>query len=276
MRAAFIIIFLSFCRFDVAAQTTERTRPFGVAYYDVEALYDTLPSKFYDDSDYTPQGRMRWDTRRYRRKIENVARVVDSMGMDVVALSGVENEQVARDIAEACDGDYAYIHRTTDSGDGLDFALLYLGDSFFPRRVTPWRGALCVEGETRGRTLAVVIDRRSTSLGVLIAEKELLRNNNIIILGSHNKLNFDEYGLTDMTSGAERAGRGNRFRRGRWEMRDRIFADLADSVRCDVYIRSWMLMPDGRPRPTFDGAKYCGGFASCLPVFIYFDETVGY
>ena len=125
--------------------------------------------------------------------------------------------------------------------------------------MTPWRGALCVEGETRGRTLAVVIDRRSTSLGVLIAEKELRRNNNIIILGSHSKLSFTEYADAE-----------------RWEMRDRIFADLADSVRCDVYIRSWMLMPDGRPRPTFDGAKYCGGFASSLPVFIYFDETVGY
>jgi len=271
------MILLSFCGFEVAvAQAAGRTRPFGVAYYDVEALYDTLPSKFYDDRAYTPQGRMRWDTRRYRRKVENTARVIDSMGMAVVALYGVENEGVVRDIAEACDGDYAYIHRTADSGDGLDFALLYLGDSFFPRRVTPWRGALCVEGETCGRTLAVIIDRRSTSLGVLIAEKDLRRNNNIIILSSHNKSNFDEYGLADMTSRAEKAGRGNRLRNGRWEMRDRIFADFADSVRCDVYIRSWMLMPDGRPRPTFDGSKYCGGFAGCLPVFIYFDEIVGY
>ncbi len=265
---------LSLCGSCIAQ--TAGTRPFGVAYYDVDSLYDTLPSKFYDDRAYTPQGRMRWDTRRYRRKIENMARVIDSMSMDVVALYGVENESVVRDIIEACTVDYAYIHRTADSGDGLDFALLYLGDSFFPRRVTPWRGALCVEGETRGRSLAVIIDRRSTSLGVLIAEKNLLGNdNNIIILGTHNKLNFDEYGLADRTARAEKAGRGNRFRRGRWEMRDRIFTDI-DALRCDVYVRGWMLTPDGRPLPTFDGAKYCGGFGGSLPVFIYFDETVGY
>ncbi len=260
----------------IAAAQTGGTRPFGVAYYDVGALYDTLPSKFYDDRAYTPQGRMRWDERRYRRKIGNTARVIDSMAMDVVILYGVENENVVRDIVEACDGDYAYIHRTTDVGDGLDFALLYLGDSFFPRRVTPWRGALCVEGETLDRPVVLIADRRSTSLGVLLAEKDLIRNNNIIIFGECNNLKFDEYGLADRTAHAERSGRGSRFRRGRWEMRDRIFTDIEGVIRCDVYAREWMLTPDGRPSATFDGAKYCGGFSENLPVFIYFDVKVGY
>lgn len=250
---------------------------FGVAFYDIDALYDTLPSRFYDDRAYTPQGRLRWDGQRYRRKIANTARVIDSMAMDIVALYGVENEQVVRDIVQACGNDYAYIHCTNDGDRGLDFALLYFGDSFFPERVTPWRGALCVEGEAAGRPLAVIVTHRSASLGVLMDERGLPNNNtNIIILGLFNNSNFNKQGITDRTIHAERAGRGNRFRDGRWEMRDRIATDIAGDSHCDVYARSWMLMPDGRPRPTFDRTKYYGGYGSYLPVFIYFGKTFGY
>lgn len=52
--------------------------------------------------------------------------------MPLVALWGVENEAVVRDIAAACKGDYSYLHRTLNSLDGMDFALLYYGDLFEP------------------------------------------------------------------------------------------------------------------------------------------------
>lgn len=255
----------------------EESRPLGVTYYDVDALYDTLPSRFYDDRAYTPQGRMRWDTQRYRRKIENTARVIDSMHMDIVVLYGVENEQVVRDIVEACENDYAYLHRTSDAYNGLDFAILYFGDRFFPERVVPWRGAIGVQGSTCGGDLTLVADHRSTSLGVLMQRMGLrARHSNIIVLGRHNKLNFDEYGLTDHTARAEAAGRGNERRDGYWRMRDRIASNIDGAARCDVYVKSWMLTSDGRPHPTFDRAKYHGGYGNYLPVFIYFDERVGY
>ncbi|MDE5963078.1 MAG: hypothetical protein K2G58_03465, partial [Alistipes sp.] len=31
-----------------------------IAYYDVERLYDTIASPFYNDTDYTPEGRLHW------------------------------------------------------------------------------------------------------------------------------------------------------------------------------------------------------------------------
>ena len=67
----------------------------------------TIPALFYDDSDYTPGGRLAWDTERYRRKIARTAAVIDSMRMPLVALWSVENEAVVRDIAAACRGDYS-------------------------------------------------------------------------------------------------------------------------------------------------------------------------
>lgn len=79
-------------------------RPIGIAFYDVDRIYDTVPALFYDDADYTPEGRLHWTAERYARKIRNTAAVIDSMALPLVALWGVENEQVVRDIAAACPG----------------------------------------------------------------------------------------------------------------------------------------------------------------------------
>ena len=130
-------------------------RPIGIAFYDVDRIYDTVPALFYDDADYTPEGRLHWTAERYARKIRNTAAVIDSMALPLVALWGVENEQVVRDIAAACRGDYSYLHRTLNSLDGMDFALLYYGDLFYPtlrrgRTRTRHRGAGAVRRRTHG------------------------------------------------------------------------------------------------------------------------------
>ena len=121
----------------------------GIAYCDLDHLYDTIPALFYDDSDYTPGGRLAWDTERYRRKIARTAAVIDSMRMPLVALWSVENEAVVRDIAAACRGDYSYLHQTLNSLDGMDFALLYYGDLFDPHYEEPGRRYLYIEGNLR-------------------------------------------------------------------------------------------------------------------------------
>ncbi|MBR5281343.1 MAG: hypothetical protein IKU22_01030 [Alistipes sp.] len=245
---------------------------FGVAYYDVDKLYDTIPSKFYDDGDYTPRGRLCWDGVRYRRKVEQVAAVIDSMAMPVVALFGVENEQVVRDIVASCGEDYAYIHRTSNRYDGLDFAFLYFADCFYPERITEWSGALCVEGETQGRDLTIIATFRSTSLGVLLEERKLLEDSNIIIIGDTGKLKFEKLGLRDAMRSVEKAGRGNVIVRNMWQLRDRVVTNLDAPSHSDVYIKRWLLDSSGVPKPTYNGAKYCGGGSSCLPIFIYFDK----
>lgn len=259
----------------VAKADAQGLQSFGVAYYDVDKLYDTQSSAYYDDNSYTPAGRMRWSKERYSAKINNIVQVIDSMSMPVVVLYGVENEQVVRDIVERSCEDYAYIHRSSLARDGLNFAVLYFGDKFFPEQITPWRGALCVEGWVGDEPLAIVANHRSTSIGVLIDEQNLLRpNNNVIILGQPNKQNFSEYGLFDALSVAERAGRGNCISSERWQMRDRIATNVKSEYRSDVYIKRWLLNDFGAPKPTFDKRKYCGGYSNYLPIFIYFEEIL--
>lgn len=246
-------------------------RSFDVAFCDVENMYDTIPSTFYDDSDYTPRGRLRWDTARYRSKVQGVARLLDSLSMPVVALWGVENEQVVRDVVMATKSDYAYLHSTQDYSDGLDFALLYYGDRFFPEHVTLWRGALCVEGRADGREVAIIINHRSTSLGVLISERGLHEKGcSIIVLGRPSRNNLSSLGLQDHALEAEKSGRGTHLRESGWEMLSRIASSWKGDVRCDVYAARWLMDERGRPRPTFDRNRYYGGVSSSLPIFAQF------
>ena len=251
---------------------SQRVESFAVAYYDVDKMYDTLPSKFYDDSDFTPSGRLGWNTERYNRKVERVAQVIDSMAMPIVGLYGVENEQVVRDIVGCSKGDYAYLYRQSDSFDGLDFALLYYGDVFFPHKVTPWRGALCIEGEVGCVPLTLILSHRCNSLGVLLSEINRASDSNIIIIGDCGKLKFKNFGIFDASAAAEKRGYGNRISQGMWKMRDRVLHSLGPSYKAEVYIHQWLLSPEGVPLPTYDGGRYCAGYSNSLPIFIYFDK----
>lgn len=102
-----LLLLLALC---VATARAQRQPALGIAFYDLDGLYDTIPALFYDDSDHTPRGRLAWDSERYRRKIAHTAAVIDSMGLPLVALYGVENEAVVRDLSAACRGDYSYLH----------------------------------------------------------------------------------------------------------------------------------------------------------------------
>lgn len=251
------------------AQTTQAL---GIAYYNVDKLYDTIPSPFYNDRAYTPDGDMRWNEERYCRKINNIVQVIDSMAMPLVALYGVENKQVVEDLVRHTENDYAYIHKTSNSHNGLDFALLYYGDKFFPQEVTPWQGALCIEGEWGDMPLTIIISHGCKSLGVLLNNKNKPQDNNIIILGAAQNLNFKKLGLCNALQAAERQGRGNRIVQSQWKLHDYILTNIEGKNVADVYIKEWLLDKSGYPLASYNRGKYLGGYSSWLPVFIYFDK----
>lgn len=255
--------------------------PISIAYYDTDRLYDTLPALFYDDSDFTPEGRLGWTAERYEHKIRFAAAVLDSMRMELVAVAGVETEGVVRDLVATCTEPYCYLHRTLNSFDGLDIALLYHGDRFVPVQAEEGRGWLYIEGDLLpdGST---GVPRR---IGILLCcnaryTTEALADRRrehpglpLIAAGRFAPEHAAPYGLHDAHSRAERAGRGNiRYRDG-WRMRERILIDTAFAVPHggDVYARRWLVSPrDGAPLPTYDRTSYRGGPGRFMPVFAYF------
>ncbi|WP_419510368.1 hypothetical protein [Alistipes sp.] len=261
----------------------------GIAYWDLDHLYDTIPARFYNDTDYTPGGRLQWDTERYRRKIRNTAAVIDSMRLPLVALWGVENEAVVRDIAAACEGGYSYLHRTLNSLDGMDFALLYYGDLFAPGYDEPGRRYLYIEGtlrhparRTAGRapqparteTIGLVLcsDTR-TAAWVVRDLREERPGVKLIVAGRSSSLDPAAYGLRDALERPARLGRGNVRRRSGWLMRDRILADTALRTSAgDVFARRYLFDPKtGKPLPTYEKGHYRGGYGYALPIFFYLE-----
>lgn len=275
LRRVALIVALASALHGVRAQ-----RPLGVAYYDADRLYDTLPALFYDDSDFTPAGRLGWTAERYGRKIGQVAAVLDSMRMELVAVAGVETEAVVRDLAAACAEPYCYLHRTLNGFDGLDIALLYHGDRFVPLEAEEGRGWLYVEGDllpdnslAPPRRIGLLLCRNGRYAGEALADcRREHPGLPLIAAGRFAPEQAARYGLHDAHLRAERAGRGNiRYRDG-WRMRERILVDtaLAAPRGGDVYVRRWMVSPrDGTPLPTYDRTAYLGGPGRVLPVFTY-------
>ena len=256
-----------------AAQRPQRPRT-GFAFYDVDRLYDTLPSPFYDDTDFTPQGRLKWDTERYRSKIRRTAAVIDSMALPLVALYGVENERVVRDLAATCRGDYSYLHRTLNTLDGLDFALLYYGDLFYPHYAEPGRHYLYIEG-TMGRDTVGLVLSADTRMSEWVVRdlREERPGVKLLVAGRTSSLAPGAFGLRDALERPARLGRGNVRRRGGWQMRDRILADTALRTSAgDVYARRYLIDPKtGTPLPTYEKRRYRGGYGYALPVFVYLE-----
>lgn len=246
--------------------------PVGIAFYDVDRLYDTLPALFYDDGAFTPSGRLGWDTRRYRRKIARTAEVIDSMHLPLVLLCGVENEAVVQEIVRACTDDYCYVHRTLNRLDGLDCALLYFGDRFIPRRTECGIGHLSVIGELDDSPLGVVVSCDDRFLEEALAGlREEHPGVPLVVMGRTAKVHPARVGLRPALTAAERAGRGTvRYRNG-WRMRHNALVDTAfTEARGDVYARRFLFGErSGEPLRTFDNQGYKGGYGASLPLFVY-------
>lgn len=252
--------------FIIAAKPAAAQTEFGFAVWDVDRLYDTIPSPRYNDSDYTPDGRLKWNSERYRHRVELTAAVIDSMAVPVVALCGIENENVVRDIALCCQGEYAYIHRTLDTRDGMDVALLYYADLLFVSHTDGGRHHLTVEGRIGDADYAFIICASAEELPVSVGR--LRRDNSgirIVAAGNLRYANLHDTRLHDFCTDSEAEGQGNALFRNGWKMTERIAVSAGLEAECSVYARRWMLGPKGSPHPLYHGRVYKGGTGRRLP-----------
>ena len=269
----------------------------SVAFYNVENLFDTIPSLFYDDSDFTPKGKYRWNTERYNRKITSLARVLDEINADVVGLAEVENEQVVRDLVRALKTDYCYVHMTSGDRRGIDLALLYKGDILMVDQA--WlspsgvgREFLNVRGELFGKSIQLVVchlpsvytpkELRERALSNL--EKHIANTTKrhpkmtVIALGdmnqTYNRKLQQRLGYEAPLLQYSDKGYGSYKVNGRWRLIDNIFLcggqDFCVS-ESGIYIQAYMThwTNNGRqPYRTFGSQGYMGGISDHLPIYV--------
>lgn len=246
----------------------------GVGYYDLDGLYDTIPSKFYDDTAYTPEGKYRWSTSRYHQKLRHTAAVIDSMRLPIVSLYGVENESVVRDLMARCEEDYSYIHRTRNSLDGQDFTLLYFGDILFVESVEAQRNMLVVDASVelsagQEEQITIILSRSGSDTHAYL--KQNPKESTVILLGKIYQDAIDRLGYHNTLKEREKRGEGNYSAIRGWVMHDRIAVNRSEKIlKSGVFITPWLLNPSTQtPLPTLDKANYIGGYSKYLPVFLY-------
>jgi predicted extracellular nuclease len=129
-----------------------------IAFYNLENLFDTIDDGETYDEDFTREGRNQYSAADYRRKISALAQVIaqigstDQMGSTdrtgrkqtgkqmrsgphLIGVSEIENRQVLEDLVShpAIDSlSYGIIHENSPDRRGIDVALLYRDDHFYP------------------------------------------------------------------------------------------------------------------------------------------------
>ncbi|MDR0892156.1 MAG: endonuclease [Mediterranea sp.] len=105
--------------------------------WNVENLFDTRHDSLKDDQEFLPSSLRHWSYTRYRRKIDNLARIITAVGQwdapALVALCEVENDSVLRDLTRRSplkEWKYRYVVTHSPDPRGIDVALLYQRDQF--------------------------------------------------------------------------------------------------------------------------------------------------
>ena len=118
------------------AQNT-KDKEFTVVFYNTENLFDTKDGPAVYDEEYTPTGSKKWTTKRYQKKVNDIAKVVssaDPQGLpEIIGLAEVENKAVLESLLETehCSGGYyGIVHEDSPDVRGIDVALLYKADAF--------------------------------------------------------------------------------------------------------------------------------------------------
>ena len=124
---------------------------FTIVSYNVENLFDTIPSTRWDDREYLPTARKGWTAERMKRKCHQLAEVIShATAWDIpalIALQEVESVEALEQLAHHTllrGGNYKTICATGSDHRGSHVALLYDADRFaveqteeWPLRITP-------------------------------------------------------------------------------------------------------------------------------------------
>lgn len=164
----------------VADADGKRMRVYGVMFYNLENLFDSINNNGKYDHEFSPEGKNRWDGKRYKQKIHNMAYAISKLntkttpeGPAIIGVSEVENKSVLMDLVadpQIANRNYQVIHHDSPDRRGIDVSLLYNPKMFRPLRVTnhvlkidsmPWfrtRDQMCVVGLLGGKRVAFIVN----------------------------------------------------------------------------------------------------------------------
>lgn len=157
----------------------QNQKDISVAFYNLENLFDTIDSNAEGDFDWTPGGKKIWNTKRYTKKLNNLAFVIEKLdgdenqhGPDLLGFCEVENRSVVEDLIKTKPIDaanYGIVHYEGSDKRGIDVGLLYRKDNFevvhtksykliFEGEDYQTREQLMVTGKIYGETVNIIVN----------------------------------------------------------------------------------------------------------------------
>jgi hypothetical protein len=136
----FTLLFL----FLVISTVSSQQKKFSVhtvAFYNFENLFDTINNPN-NDEEWLPNGAQNWTSKKYHKKLENLARVLSEIGSSentnsptLIGGCEIENRGVLEDLVKEpklAVHDYGIVHFDSPDKRGIDVALLYQKKHFKP------------------------------------------------------------------------------------------------------------------------------------------------
>ena len=159
----------------------------GVAFYNLENLFDTINNNGKYDLEFSPEGAKKWDSEKYHAKLNNMAQAIASLATEVtplgpaiIGVSEIENRSVLDDLVkneQIKEWQLQVIHQNSPDRRGIDVGLLYNPYYFEPLHVTNHtlvidgdstfrtRDQMCVTGLLSGEKVSVIVNHWPSRLG---------------------------------------------------------------------------------------------------------------
>jgi len=188
MKRSFVlaaVLAVAACFSSIAAQTQYRV--YGVAFYNLENLFDTINTNGTYDLEYSPAGAKQWGTHKYNNKIHNMAYAISQLttkttplGPAIIGVSEIENKTVLDDLVndpQIRRWNLQVVHHDSPDRRGVDVGLLYNPRFFKFESVTNHRlkiegnehfrtrDQMCVTGLLGNRRVSVIVNHWPSRLG---------------------------------------------------------------------------------------------------------------
>lgn len=113
-----------------------------VAFYNLENLFDTINGTN-NDEEWLPNGAQNWTGKKYKKKLQNLSRVITEIGTTenpgnsptLIGVCEIENRRVLEDLVKEpkmIDKEYGIVHFDSPDKRGIDVAFLYQKKHFKP------------------------------------------------------------------------------------------------------------------------------------------------
>ena len=142
LRVLFIISFIHFFSSFSLGQNTGKVsneRDLRLVFYNCENLFDVQDDPQKNDAEFLPDGKQKWDLKKYTHKLDQMSRVlsaIDTLNFPaIIGLCEVENKLVLEDLIKhpnLKEGNYSIIHKNSPDFRGIDNAIIYRSDLYIP------------------------------------------------------------------------------------------------------------------------------------------------